>query len=224
MNRIIRAELVREAPVPELAPLPEMTPTSAMAPETRLADEAEAWRLRMQSEGEAIRQSAYREGFEKGRDEALAAAAKQAEAEERERVERLGRLDALLAAVPASVARAESELEAALMPLLFAALAKILGEHGRQGEWISAAIQQALAQYRGRDAVEVRLHPQDLAELARFGKDGVSQAADTALTLVADPSVTGGGCVLVTGKGEWDAQLTTQFDALRRALLGALRE
>jgi flagellar assembly protein FliH len=56
-----------------------------------------------------------------------------------------------------------------------------------------------------------RLHPSDAAVLAE---------AEAGVTIIADPAVEPGGCILEVGESRIDAQLGPALDRVRAALLG----
>jgi len=73
----------------------------------------------------------------------------------------------------------------------------------------------------GKEAVLLRVHPEDLASLAPAQAAWVTKLGVQAdVKLVADPSVGRFGCVVETRVGRVDARLDTQLDALERALRG----
>jgi flagellar biosynthesis/type III secretory pathway protein FliH len=82
---------------------------------------------------------------------------------------------------------------------------------------------QALAAVKpGAQAVLLRVHPEDLAGLARERTAWLAELGTEAeVQLVADPDVGRYGCIVETAHGRLDARLTTQLDAMERALRSA---
>ena len=73
----------------------------------------------------------------------------------------------------------------------------------------------------GKEAVLLRVHPEDLASLAGGQAAWLTDLGVQAdVKLVADPSVGRCGCVVETAVGRVDARLDTQLAALERALRG----
>jgi flagellar biosynthesis/type III secretory pathway protein FliH len=81
---------------------------------------------------------------------------------------------------------------------------------------------RALEASRARaGAIKMRVHPQDLAALARERERLVARIASGAeLRLVADDTVSRYGCIVETAAGRLDARLETQIAALEKVLLG----
>jgi len=81
------------------------------------------------------------------------------------------------------------------------------------------ALARALALVPAGCTALARLHPSDVAALG----DAPVGAVPGALTLIADPSVEQGGCILEVGDSRIDAQLGPALDRVRAALLGTDR-
>ena len=73
------------------------------------------------------------------------------------------------------------------------------------------ALARALALVPAGCTATARLHPEDVASLG---------AVSAAITLIADPAVEPGGCILEVGDSRIDAQLGSALDRVRAALLG----
>lgn len=80
-------------------------------------------------------------------------------------------------------------------------------------------VRAALTQVTNQEQVQVRVHPDDFAfvhaalpELEKLFQNG------QAVQVLPDATVTRGGCILDTPYGMLDAQIDTQFDAVRKAL------
>jgi flagellar assembly protein FliH len=81
------------------------------------------------------------------------------------------------------------------------------------------ALARAMALVPAGSAAVARLHPSDVAVLG----DGPYGDAAGKLTVIADPAVEEGGCVLEVGDCRIDAQLGPALDRVRAALLGTDR-
>lgn len=79
-----------------------------------------------------------------------------------------------------------------------------------------AALARAIAVAPDRAELIARLHPDDAALLA----DAAELAPGRSVTVVADPSIGRGGCLLDAGGSRIDAGVDTAFSRVRAALLG----
>ena len=168
--------------------------------------------MRAESEARTLHERAGQEGYQAGLTKGEAEARRQLESA----AEQLRRL--LLAAAEEQ-SRALAAIEDMAAPLLYSALTRIIGGLTPSAELVESCMRQAQAEVLGREAMRVRLHPDDAALLALDDKQQLLDEAGRSVTIVADRQVTGGGCVIETARGDLDAQLTTQLDRLRQALL-----
>jgi flagellar assembly protein FliH len=172
------------------------------------------------------------EGLARGRDEALREAEQEADAAEERVSERLGRLDLLLAALPAELSRRLESASEDVVALCHDVVCRILGEQLVTREGVAAMVRTALtdarggagAHGRGPAGTTVHVHPGDLdalrAEWARSGPE----PTDRAVRWVADESVEMGGCVISSSDGSLDARLEVQLETLRSVLSRARAE
>jgi flagellar biosynthesis/type III secretory pathway protein FliH len=78
---------------------------------------------------------------------------------------------------------------------------------------------QALAASRARSGpVTLRVHPVDLIALEQERPRLAARLGSLDLHLVADDSISQGGCLVETSVGRLDARLESQLDAIERAL------
>lgn len=80
------------------------------------------------------------------------------------------------------------------------------------------ALARALALVPAGSVATARLHPADAAALST-GSLGELGGAPGALTVIPDPAVEPGGCILEVGDSRIDAQLGSALDRVRAALL-----
>lgn len=182
-------------------------------------------------EAEGVRAQAREEGLAQGREEGLARGREEGAAQAREaaeaslapRLEEARRLlDDLLTGAHEALEPLQREAEGFLVRFSLAIARKILGHEARTDPGrIERALREAWAGgLRGPD-LQVRVHPdllQDLTrDLPRLRKqvDGIA-----GLSLVADPGVEPGGCVVQGAGGFYDAQWGTVLEALERHLVG----
>ena len=146
--------------------------------------------------------------------------ARKAEAEGRERG--LGAVTELLVGARAVAARARAGAEAELRALAVRIAEKILGRELAldAGAVVDVAAEALRHAGEPRELV-VRCASEDLEALER-GKPRLLERcrAAQAVRFVADDRVSRGGCIVETELGVVDARLSTQLDAIERALRG----
>jgi flagellar biosynthesis/type III secretory pathway protein FliH len=128
----------------------------------------------------------------------------------------------LLASARAQAGRARVEAGPELRVLAVRIAEKILGrELALSPEAVVDIARQALTAAGTARQVTIRCHPDDLAALER-GRPRLLERASRAqvLQLRADPNVHRGGCIVETELATIDARLSTQLDAVERALRG----
>jgi flagellar assembly protein FliH len=159
----------------------------------------------------------YDDGFQAGMAEGLAAGRAAAAAESAATLARLAALERSLAAAAAELRQRRAlELTGLENALARAAVDLASAVIGRELELSASpgadALARALALVPAGSPAVARLHPSDVASLGNSAGDGV--------TLIADPSVEPGGCLLEVGDCRIDAQLGPALDRVRAALLG----
>lgn len=162
------------------------------------------------------------EGFEAGQAAGLAEAGE--------------RFDRELGSLQAAMGAAIVEFEAAKRNLLIAArhdvlefavalarrVVKRVVEIDRTAA--AASLEEALRLVSGQSDVTVRVNPLDGESLRRFAAElAVRTAACPHLTLVDDPQVSPGGCILSTPTTRVNADIESQLDQIVRLLLGDAR-
>jgi flagellar assembly protein FliH len=174
------------------------------------------------AEADRVREEARREGFDRGRDEGRAQAAR----EERERVAaEAAALRAILEeAARALLARRDEFLAAAerdLVRLAVAIAGKIVRAEVQSGRKVApAAVRRAVELAGRRRELRVLLHPEDLAlvdaDLPALRRDFPQGGP---VTLEASDRVSRGGCLVLTAEGAVDAEVETQLREIERGLL-----
>jgi flagellar assembly protein FliH len=81
-------------------------------------------------------------------------------------------------------------------------------------------VREALQLITQRNRLEIRLHPDDLAQAERFAKDLLPVQEYESVGFVPDPSVGRGGVLLRTAGGRVDATLETQWRRIMDEILG----
>jgi flagellar assembly protein FliH len=161
------------------------------------------------AEAVRIRDEAARDGREAG----IAEGRELARREESERLS--AGVRKILAEVERHRSRLEAEAERDVVRLAVAIAAKIVKAEVKRGAGVAennirAALRRAV---RGH-ALEIRLHPDDIAHLRAPGADPAGAV------FAADPSITPGGCVVRTAAGSVDLDIKTQLEEIERGLLG----
>lgn len=144
----------------------------------------------------------------------------QAVAEGRERG--LAAVTELLASARAAASRARASSAVELRVLAVRIAEKILGrELALRPDAVVDVVAEALAAAGTARQVVILCHPDDLAALER-GRPRLLERASRAqvVQLRAAPNVERGGCIVETDLATIDARLSTQLDAVERALRG----
>ncbi|MFV8833605.1 flagellar assembly protein FliH [Aquisalimonas sp.] len=211
----VDGNVVNQRGEPEEPPEPEM-------PEIQLPTEEEV---------EAIREEARQAGFAEGRDagyaegerEAQAASEKAAKKIEKEQRQRLKTLDRLIRAQARPLEQLDDEVQDQLLSLVLTLARQVIRrELQMQPGEILGVIREsvALLPLAERD-VTVRVHPED----HRFLQELLGEESDErAWTLVDDPALSRGGCVVQAQRARVDASLETRLAQLASQLLGAREE
>lgn len=169
--------------------------------ERLLAEAQEAARvLRVEASAEAdnIRETAYREGYEKS----------------------LSELHTHLLAAHERRDKALAEVEQDVLRLAVKLAEKIIGhEIERDDKTIADMVATALRHARRDEALTVRINPLDQTILEQFRERLDPSGRVRFLDFVTDPQVKRGGCLIESESGTIDAQLETQLRALERALI-----
>jgi flagellar assembly protein FliH len=160
------------------------------------------------AEAVRLRDEASREGFERGQAEGR-------ELARREEAQKMGDgIRKILAEVERHRVQLETECERDVVRLAIAIAEKIVKAEIKKGAPVAennlrAALRRAV---RGH-GLEIRLHPDDAARLRPAGEEGAS--------IIADSTITPGGCIVRTSAGSVDLDIKTQLDEIERGLLGA---
>ena len=106
--------------------------------------------------------------------------------------------------------------------IVFAAVAKILGDGFQDRSAAVAAVAEAIRRSKARGKLLVRVSPADHPLLESRRSELLDGASTREIEIVPDDQVTLGGCILDSGaSGSLDARLDVQLERLREALLQA---
>lgn len=195
------------------ADLTILRPAPADAPSTvSTVEELEV--IQRQARDEAARMG-YEDGFAAGQRDALAQARTQAEDATQAVQQALAALDAAAARLRSEQSVTVADVEQHVVTMALSIAEAVLGrEVAAAAAPARDALVRALALAPRGVAAVARLHPAD----ARTIGDVAALAADRTISIVADPSVEAGGCVLDAGPCRIDAQVGPALDRVREAL------
>ena len=133
----------------------------------------------------------------------------------------LAEVTELVAGARAESARARREAEPELRALAVKIAEKILGrELSLRPDAVADVAHEALRAAGEPEQLLIRAHPDDVAALERERPRLIERLREERVLIVrADAQVARGGCVLETPLGVVDARLTTQLQAIERALM-----
>lgn len=177
------------------------------------------------AELERIREEARQEGLEEGRaegfEQGLAEGRAQGHSEglqqgQQEIAEALQRLGSMMGELEAPLEQSTDELEACLLQLVLELSRAVTGhELGSRPELVQAAVAEALAQLPAESgAVRIHVNPENEMLLQPLVE------THEHWSLVADATVTAGGCVLKTANSRVDQTVENRF----RQVAAQLRE
>lgn len=200
-------------------PLAELLDVDALTGDARRAVDPAGFTAREAEGYEAGRLAGYRDGHAAGIEEARAAAAAAAADVAADADRALGALSGAARQVQEWVTAEVAGFERAVVDAAVELACAMVGhdvaasvDPGRD------AIERALRLVDGPHAVVARLHPDDVAALG----DVAHLAPGRDMSVVADPAVERGGCILDLGDGRIDARLSTAVERVRTELLERL--
>jgi flagellar assembly protein FliH len=192
-------------------PPPLQAAQPAAAPAAAAPVTPEALSIQQQERLAALEREAFTKGYAQGERAGLEAGGKRAEAMLRrvaQTLEELGNLrktlmqqsERQMVQLALTLARRVVQREISLDPELIAAMAHV-----------------AIKKLGVSNPSTIRLHPDDYTVVARDG----DRWSGSNVTVVPDPSIARGGCMVESDFGTIDATLDRQFDEMARALLGS---
>lgn len=108
-----------------------------------------------------------------------------------------------------------------MVSLAFEAFCRVLGETALTRDTLKSGVVSALSHWRGKAALEIHVHPDDLPWLEEDKDLSAHIAAQGHYTIrwIGSAEVTLGGCMLRSTEGALDARLDVQLNALKTMLL-----
>jgi len=196
------------APADGAAPPPD--PEAELAPARA---EAEAILEQARTEAGEIARRAHEEGYARGLEEARAAM-------ERELGEAREKACALLRAAEdlrrETLAAMEGEIRALALEI---AERFVVRQLSLEPGTVEAVVREAVRLVRDREQVIIFAHPEDAALLReRADEFRALLAPDAVFRIVADASLTRGGCLVDSGEGLVDARVESRWQVLREVL------
>jgi flagellar assembly protein FliH len=161
------------------------------------------------------RQSSHSLGYQAG----MAAAQAETQARVRELEARSARLDSILKQLSRPLEELDVELEKQLISLVLTIGKQIVRRELKSDpEQIIAVLRESVSRLpaAARD-VRVHLHPEDAAVVRELL---ATPSNDRAWSMVEDPSLTRGGCLVRTDTSQLDARLESRLNAIVSAALG----
>ncbi|MBS4763945.1 MAG: flagellar assembly protein FliH, partial [Brachyspira sp.] len=184
---------------------------------SKIIQDANAEKAKIESESESIRDAAYKEGYAKGYDEGFEKSFSDSNndltklAEQLRKIlgETINKRNEIIDAAEAQV------IEVAV--LIAKRVVKMLTE--RDKGIVIRNIQEALRRIKGRTKITIRVNIDDLEVSARH-KDEFYQMLDKieGVTVLEDPNVDIGGCMIETDFGDIDARINTQLNEIETAI------
>lgn len=184
---------------------------------SRIIQDANAEKERIQNESESIKDAAYKEGYAKGYDEGFEKSFADGNND-------LTKLNEKLKKILAETINKRNEIidtaEAQLIEvaiLIAKRVVKMLTEKDKG--IVIRNIQEALRRIKGRTKITIRVNIDDLEISARH-KDEFYQMLDKieGVTVLEDPNVDVGGCMIETDFGDIDARINTQLNEIETAI------
>lgn len=207
-----RARVLRDVattPVADLVDLGSLSAADRRAVDPSLVAEA---RERGFAEGRA---DGHRQGYLAGHEEALIAAARAEADRDHATQQALAALTAAATDLHAHRGRDIAGIEELLIDAALELATAIVGRELQVADDPGRdALVRALRLADGMEPAVARLHPADVDTLG--APDEVAPGRE--ITVVSDPAVEPGGCILEVGKGRIDAQLGTAIERVREVL------
>lgn len=168
---------------------------------------------------EAEQRAAERANFERGYREGLAAAEAEIQKRVAELEARIARLDAILGLLARPLEQLDDEVEQQLTLLaLTVGKQMVRRELKTDPAQIIAVIRESVARLplAARD-VRVHLHPEDAAVVREYLS---TPSSDRAWSVVEDPALSRGGCIVRTDTSQIDARFESRLNAVVSAAFG----
>lgn len=183
----------------------------------RIIDDAKLQNEKMIKESENAKELGYKEGYNKGYEEGFEQSIKDGNADISKLLEKLKKIMAGTINKRNEIVDAAEAQVIEVAVLVAKRVVKILTE--RDKGVVIRNIQEALRRIKGRTKITIRVNIDDL-EIAARHKDEFYQMLDKieGVTVLEDPNVDVGGCIIETDFGDIDARINTQLNEIETAI------
>lgn len=158
-----------------------------------------------------IKEESFQEGYLAGKEETLGLTQAQMGLLKNQ-------LEALLTSLPETINQSRLGLQTEIADILWMIIQPFFIEKSANRQAIELQINQILSQINSSQAVELCLHPNDIAAL-QSGDIRLDATHLNGLKIKSDESLTLGGCLIKTEHGVFDASIEKQVDKLKDILL-----
>ncbi len=177
-------------------------------------DEANKIIQMTQNEQLGLKESAYKDGFDKGRDEGF----ETGQMEVKRLVERTHRIMESVMTRREEILNETEQQIVELVILISRKVIKVLSENQRNV--VMANVLQALKRVKGRGNVQIHVNLSDLKLTTEHIQDFIKQVENIqGITVLEDSSVEQGGCIVETDFGAIDARISSQLTELENKIL-----
>jgi flagellar assembly protein FliH len=111
-----------------------------------------------------------------------------------------------------------AKLESCVGELAFAALCRLVNPQLATRAFALDVIERTCAEVRAETSATARLHPRDVELLSDLFQDGQGRIRSLGVNILADDSLTLGGCVIEVSSGQYDGGIESQLRRLHAAL------
>jgi flagellar assembly protein FliH len=184
-------------------------PDAAGAPTVARVPGSDAGAATRQAYAAAIERDAFAKGYAQGERAGFEAGSQRAEAMLRRLAQTLDELAGLRSTIIRQTERQMIKLSLAIARRI------VLREVAVDGELMLALARVALDRLEARTPATIRLNPEDATLVGR-----ATETLGNHVTIVADPSITRGGCLVESEFGAVDASVEAQLQEVSRALVG----
>lgn len=158
-----------------------------------------------------IKEESFQEGYLAGKEETLGLTQAQMGLLKNQ-------LEALLTSLPETINQSRLGLQTEIADILWMIIQPFFIEKSANRQAVELQINQILSQINSSQAIELCLHPNDIAAL-QSGDIRLDATHLNGLKIKSDESLTLGGCLIKTEHGVFDASIEKQVDKLKDILL-----
>lgn len=116
------------------------------------------------------------------------------------------------------------DLEGDMLEVIYASVAKVIGDSIKDPAYIISCIQQVTAQFLQQNSFRVHLAPRDYEWLQKQGTFLSDKQHSGEIHFIPDDRIQYGGCIVESNNGGRDARLEVQLQTLKAVLLNTYRQ